>query len=107
MSRPKPKALEPDEVAGALATLPDWRARLGALHAAYAAPSAAVALAFIAAVGEAAEGLDHHPDLDWRYDHVLLRTTTHEAGDQLTARDVRLATEISARAATLGVRVDL
>lgn len=104
MSRPKPEKLRPHEVESALGALPDWRERLGALHTVYAAPSAAVALSLMASIGAAAEALDHHPDLDWRYDHVFLRTTTHEAGHELTERDVRLATEISALAAAAGVR---
>jgi 4a-hydroxytetrahydrobiopterin dehydratase len=106
MNRQKPDILTPDEIARALAQLPDWRERFGALHTVYAAPDAATALALIASIGAAAEALDHHPDLDWRYRHVFLRTTTHEAGHELTARDVGLATEISELASAAGVRAE-
>jgi 4a-hydroxytetrahydrobiopterin dehydratase len=106
MSRQKPTILGAAQLAAALEKLPDWRERLDAFHTAYVAPSAASALAFIAAIGQAAETLDHHPDLDWRYDHVFLRTTTHEVGSALTERDVALATEISAIAAASGVRAE-
>ncbi len=61
------------------------------------------ALDLIAAVGAAAEQADHHPDVDWRHRHVFVRTTTHAAGNQVTARDTALATRISALAAERGV----
>lgn len=103
MPPPMPLVLPIDEIRSALAHLPDWRLRLGALHTAYAAPSAAAALRFVAAVGEAAEARDHHPDLDWRYRHVFLRSTTHQAGGRVTGRDLDLATAVSALAAAAGL----
>jgi 4a-hydroxytetrahydrobiopterin dehydratase len=106
MSHQKPALLGTDEIAAALEGLSDWRERLGGLHTAYVAPSAASALSFVAAVGAAAERANHHPELDWRYDHVFLRTTTHEVGHALTARDVNLATAISDLAAAAGVRAE-
>ncbi len=106
VSQPKPAVLRPDEITKALTDLPDWRTRLGVLYTAYVAPSAAAALALVAAIGEAAEAADHHPDLDWRYDHVFLRTTTHQAGHEVTERDVLLATEISTLAAKTGARAE-
>lgn len=85
----------------ALGRLPDWRSRLGALHTAFRAPTPAAALALVAAVGAAAEQLDHHPDVDWRHRLVFLRTTTHSVGGQVTAYDVELAGRASALAAGL------
>jgi len=104
MSAPKPAVLGPDDLAASLDQLPDWRGRLGALHTAYVAPSAAAALALVAAIGEAAESIDHHPDVDWRYDHVFVRSTTHQVGDEVTERDIQLAAQISSLAATAGAR---
>src|SRR5665811_2385346 len=52
--------------------------------------------------GQAAESVDHHPDVDWRYDHVFVRSTTHQVGDEVTERDIRLATRISSLAAGAG-----
>ncbi len=97
-----PAVLGEAQLAATMADLPDWRARLGFLQTAYAAGSAAGALALIAAIGEAAEAANHHPDVDWRYDHVFVRTTTHQAGDQITAKDVDLAGRISELAAAGG-----
>ena len=46
-------------------------------------------------VAEAAEALDHHPDITIEYTKVTLRVTTHDAGG-LTANDFELATRIDA-----------
>ena len=95
--------LEPEEIAAALGDLPDWRRHPRALATAYEAGSVPAALDLIAAVGAAAEEADHHPDVDWRYRHVFVRTTTHAAGNQVTERDTALAARISALAAERGI----
>ena len=69
----------------ALAGLPDWRYRLGGLVTVYKTPTAAAALELIAAVGRLAEEQNHHPDLDWRYNRVFIRYTSHDAGGEVTA----------------------
>ena len=47
-------------------------------------------VAFVAFVGELAESLDHHPDIDVRYNKVTLSLSTHSAGG-LTDKDFELA----------------
>jgi 4a-hydroxytetrahydrobiopterin dehydratase len=59
-------------------------------------------LALVAAIGEAAESMNHHPDLDLRYGHLDVRLTSHDAGG-VTSRDVRLARTISSLAADAGL----
>lgn len=90
----------------ALAELPGWRYRLGGLAAVYKAPTAAAALELIAAVGRLAEEQNHHPDLDWRYRRVVLRYSSHDAGDKVTRRDVAAATAASAAAAGIGATAE-
>jgi 4a-hydroxytetrahydrobiopterin dehydratase len=51
------------------------------------------ALAYVNAVGALAEAVDHHPDIDIRWDAVTLRLSTHSAGG-LTAKDLDLAAEV-------------
>lgn len=87
--------------------LPHWRARSGALHATFRAVTVADALALIAAIGALAEELDHHPDVDWRYRHVFVRSTTHSIGNRISGLDVALAAHISAAAARLGVTPEI
>jgi 4a-hydroxytetrahydrobiopterin dehydratase len=86
----------------ALAGLPDWRYRLGGLATVYKTPTAAVALELIAAVGRVAEDMDHHPDLDWRYNRVFIRFSSHDVGGEVTERDTRAAASVSAAASAAG-----
>ncbi|HXD28898.1 MAG TPA: 4a-hydroxytetrahydrobiopterin dehydratase [Arthrobacter sp.] len=88
----------------ALATLPDWRYRLGALVTAYAFDTSAAAVSFIADAGALAEEQNHHPDLDWRYNTVFLTVSSHDAGGEVTAKDTAYAEAASAAAARAGGR---
>lgn len=97
-----PEVLSSAERTQALAGQPDWRYSLGALHAVYQAPSVPDALALIQSIGAAAEAADHHPDVDWRYRHLFIRTSTHSVGSQVTALDVDLAQAVSAAARAVG-----
>jgi 4a-hydroxytetrahydrobiopterin dehydratase len=51
------------------------------------------ALAFVNAVGAAAEAADHHPDIDIRWNTVHLVLSTHDSGG-LTLLDLALASAI-------------
>ena len=51
------------------------------------------AVEFLSRVAEAAERLNHHPDVELRYVNLALRLTTH-AGNKVTEKDLRLAEEI-------------
>ena len=53
----------------------------------------AAALAFVNAVGAAAEAANHHPDIDIRWNKVHLVLTTHDSGG-LTLLDLALASAI-------------
>lgn len=53
----------------------------------------AAALAFVNAVGAAAEAANHHPDIDIRWNKVRLVLSTHSAGG-LTVLDLALAAAI-------------
>jgi 4a-hydroxytetrahydrobiopterin dehydratase len=53
------------------------------------------ALAYVNAVGELAEAVNHHPDIDIRWNVVTLRLSTHSAGG-LTQADLDLARQSDA-----------
>jgi 4a-hydroxytetrahydrobiopterin dehydratase len=95
-------ALPPESIEEAMAGLPDWRFSDGALVTVFKTPTAAAALELIAAVGRLAEEQNHHPDLDWRYNRVFLRYTSHDAGGQVTGRDLAAAAGASEAAAAAG-----
>jgi 4a-hydroxytetrahydrobiopterin dehydratase len=85
--------------------LDGWAYLLGGLQTRIRTPDFATGLRVAAAIGEAAETLNHHPDLDLRYDHVDVRLRTHDVGG-VTELDVRLAREISSIAADAGTATD-
>jgi 4a-hydroxytetrahydrobiopterin dehydratase len=51
------------------------------------------ALSFVNRVADAAEEMNHHPDIDVRYDKVSLGLSSHDAGG-ITRRDLALASRI-------------
>jgi 4a-hydroxytetrahydrobiopterin dehydratase len=90
------------EVADRLQRLPGWSAAGG--------PEAAItttlkfddfkaALGYVNRVGDEAEQLDHHPDIDIRWNQVTFTLSTHSAGG-LTNLDFELAQRISSLAAS-------
>ena len=83
--------------------LDGWAYLLGGLQTRVRTPDFAAGLAFVNAVGAAAEEADHHPDLDLRYTHVDIRLRSHDV-QAVTGRDIRLARRISALAADAGLR---
>lgn len=90
-----------DEFA-ALDGLDDWRYGLRAISADFRCGSFPTATALAAAVAEAAEQTEHHPDIDIRYpDRVRVVLTTHATGG-LTTLDVDLARTVSGLAVGAG-----
>lgn len=80
-------------IAAALETLPGWSRRDHALVKTFAFAGFPDAIAFVTRTAFAAERLDHHPDLDIRYDKVHVVLSTHSAGG-ITDLDVQLAREM-------------
>ncbi len=85
------------------AGLDDWRKLAQALHARFVTRDFATGLAFVTAVGEAAERANHHPDVTLTYGHVDVKLLSHDVS-ALTDRDVRLARRISEIARERGIR---
>jgi 4a-hydroxytetrahydrobiopterin dehydratase len=52
------------------------------------------AMRFVNSVAEAAERAGHHPDIDIRYNKVLLSLSSHDSGG-ITERDTALAAGIA------------
>jgi 4a-hydroxytetrahydrobiopterin dehydratase len=85
--------------------LDGWAYLLGGLQTRIHTSDFATGLRLVDAVGEAAERMNHHPDLDLRYTHVDVRLTSHDE-QGVTERDVRLARTISSLAADAGLRTE-
>lgn len=90
------------ELDEALSGLPDWRRRNTGIYTAYRCADSAAAVELLTRIGAVGEELDHHPDVDWRYDHLFIDSSSHDAGGAVTKRDVRLARRISELAAEVG-----
>jgi 4a-hydroxytetrahydrobiopterin dehydratase len=84
------------------ARLEDWRRLARALHARFLTGDFATGLAFVTAVGEAAERANHHPDVSLTYPYVDVRLVSHDVGS-VTPRDVDLARQISEIARDRGI----
>jgi 4a-hydroxytetrahydrobiopterin dehydratase len=72
-----------------------WRVVLNGLRADFRTGSFPTAAMLVSNIADAAEAIQHHPDIDVRYpDHVIVTITTHATGD-LTTLDVDLARAIT------------
>jgi 4a-hydroxytetrahydrobiopterin dehydratase len=87
------------EVKDALASLPGWELAGSEIVKEYKFADFAGAMAFVNQVAEAAEGANHHPDIDIRWNKVRLALSTHSQGG-LTNNDFALAAEIESLAGT-------
>jgi 4a-hydroxytetrahydrobiopterin dehydratase len=81
------------EIQRDLGTLSGWARRGNALVKTYEFPTFADGIAFVSRVADAADALDHHPDIDIRYTKVTCHLSTHSAGG-ITKQDFKLAAAI-------------
>lgn len=96
------RVLDNYEISRALKNLPSWRQRHGSLICAWSFATSREAVDFLAIIAEAAELHAHHPDVDWRYNTVFLTLSSHNAGSEITARDLYLAALLEVAAADSG-----
>jgi 4a-hydroxytetrahydrobiopterin dehydratase len=87
------KALSSAEIEETLKVHPKWKLQTGKLVREWTFKDFVEAMAFVNRVAELAESAGHHPDIDVRYNRVLLGLVSHDAGG-ITQRDVAMATEI-------------
>ena len=71
-------------------SLPTWQVTEGQLVREIQAPTFAIAIKWVVAIAQAAEEMDHHPDIDIRWRTLRIALITHSTGC-LTALDVDLA----------------
>ncbi|HXQ61845.1 MAG TPA: 4a-hydroxytetrahydrobiopterin dehydratase [Acidimicrobiales bacterium] len=87
--------LDPATVDAALAGGLAWTREGGVLVKVHTGRAFADALAYVNAVGDLAEQMNHHPDIDIRWNRVTLRLSTHDAGG-ITEADLELGRRIDA-----------
>jgi 4a-hydroxytetrahydrobiopterin dehydratase len=79
-----------------------WSKVLNRLIARYETGDFNTGAALVGKIAEAADEMNHHPDVDLRYPHLTVSLMSHDV-DAITPRDIRLATTISRLAADAGV----
>jgi len=84
------KKLGTAEIKTALATVPGWKRSGNTIARTYQFKDFPAAIKFVNAVAKLAEKSWHHPDIDIRWNKVVLKLTTHDAGG-LTKKDFDLA----------------
>lgn len=94
---PRPAKLSDLDVQRALGTLPGWARRGEALTKTFMFETFARGIAFVDATAEAADAMDHHPDIDIRYTKVTITLSTHSAGG-ITQLDLDLAAQVESAA---------
>jgi len=87
-------ALTSSQIREALLSLDGWRVEEAKLLKVYKLKDFKAALAFINQVGAVAEQLNHHPDIHNSWNQVTLGLCTHDAGGQITEKDLTLARAI-------------
>lgn len=82
------------ELTTALASLPEWKLNGNAIERSYEFPNFVQAMEFVNRVAEAAETVNHHPDITINYNKVKLSLTSHDSGG-ITQRDIRMAGKLN------------
>jgi 4a-hydroxytetrahydrobiopterin dehydratase len=88
-------ALTTKQISLHLKTVPAWMKRAQTICRTYKFADFLHSLDFVNRVAKKAQKLNHHPDIDIRYDKVKLTLITHDAGG-LTGKDFTLAEQCDA-----------
>jgi 4a-hydroxytetrahydrobiopterin dehydratase len=87
--------LSEEALAAAAKEIPEWRVEDGRLTRSITSPTFPDAIELVRRIADAAEDLNHHPDIDIRWRTLHLTLSTHDRGG-ITAYDTELAKRIDA-----------
>ena len=87
------KKLTADEVKAALENVRGWKAENDRLRKRFGFADFSASLAFVNKIGEAADALDHHPDIKLGWGYAEVEITTHDRAG-ITGKDFELAAKI-------------
>ena len=88
------KPLSQSEIVEALPSVPEWKIEGSRLLREFRFPDFVAAIAFVDRIAVLAEAAGHHPDIDIRYNRVVLGLETHDANG-ITLKDFDLAKAVS------------
>ncbi len=86
--------LSDDEVRKALPQLSGWKKNGNAIERVFQFGSFVQAMEFVNHIAEAAEAVNHHPDILINYNKVTLTLVSHDSGG-VTQRDIKMAARIN------------
>ncbi len=85
--------LSEQQVNAALGGLDGWQRAGDEIRKTFQFGNFVEAIAFVNRVADAAEAANHHPDIDIRYNKVMIALTTHDDGG-ISDKDVALAARV-------------
>jgi 4a-hydroxytetrahydrobiopterin dehydratase len=86
--------LRKNRISDELSQTGGWRLRGKQITKLFVFGDFAEGMKFLNRVARLAESMNHHPDIDIRYNRIKLNLTTHDEGG-LTAKDFKLARRIN------------
>lgn len=87
------KKLNAESIRGWLRERSGWKRQSNRLVKDFRFPSFRDSIVFVNRVATLADEVDHHPEIDVRFDQVRLTLSTHDAGG-ITEKDLQLAEQI-------------
>jgi 4a-hydroxytetrahydrobiopterin dehydratase len=93
--------LKKDEIKSRLAGMSGWKLDDDEIEKKFQFADFKQAMAFVNRVADAAEAMDHHPDIEIKYNKVEMSLSTHSEGG-VTEKDFTLAQQIDAAAQSAG-----
>ena len=95
VQRVMPRPLVPNDQVDAALAGSGWTREGDEITTEVTLPGFREAIAFVNAVADVAEELNHHPDMTVKWNRVGLRVSTHDSGG-LTELDLQLAQSVDA-----------
>jgi 4a-hydroxytetrahydrobiopterin dehydratase len=83
-------ALTAKQVSLHLKAVPNWSKRAQTILRTFKFDGFMLSIAFVRRIAKQAQKINHHPDIDIRFDQVTLTLTTHDEGG-ITEKDFSLA----------------
>lgn len=69
----------------------DWKEAYNKLEKEFNFTDFQKSLKFINQISLICEKANHHPEINWIYNKITLKLSTHDAGDIITEKDIKLA----------------
>ena len=99
------KVVRQDEIKDWIRAQSGWSYKDKSIRKEYDFPSFRDSIVFVNRIASIADDVDHHPDIDVRYNKVLLTITTHDSGG-VTENDLALAEKLAVSGAAASQQVE-